>query len=107
MREARVRARAIPQLQAALEANEITLYRAGEIAKLPASQQEIAVAQWVSRSLFRTRGQAIAAQVIREFLGDSQPISLAELSAAIRATIRGTKFSNLSGGSFRTTLSLR
>jgi D-serine deaminase-like pyridoxal phosphate-dependent protein len=68
MREARVAQRAIPQLQAALEANEITLYRAGEIAKLPAGQQEIAVAQWVTRSLLQTQGQAIAAAVIREEL---------------------------------------
>ena len=46
MREAWFRARAIPELQAALKARQITLYRAGEIAKLPVGQQEIAVAQW-------------------------------------------------------------
>jgi hypothetical protein len=68
MRHARVLTRAIPQLRVALEAGEITLYRAGEIAKLPADQQEIAVAQWTARSRLRTQGQAIAARAIREEL---------------------------------------
>jgi hypothetical protein len=94
MREARIRARAIPQLQTALEANEITLYRAGEIAKLPANQQEIALAQWVSRSLLRTRGQAIAATVIREELSreDSRgsKVDLDRVASAICDAIRTT-----------------
>jgi hypothetical protein len=68
MRESRVFARAIPQLQAALEAGEISLYRAGEIAKLPADRQETVVAQWRDRSLLRIEGHAIAAEVIREEL---------------------------------------
>jgi hypothetical protein len=85
MREARVQAKAIPQLQAALEANEITLYRAGEIAKLSANQQEIAVAQWSDRTLCRRQGQTIAAKVIRQTLGTS--ISLQELSVMIRDAI--------------------
>jgi hypothetical protein len=94
MRLARVRAKAIPQLRAALTANEISLYRAGEIAKLPADRQAMVVTQWRDRSLLRTEGQAIAVQVIRGFLNDSvdkeNPINLAELSAAIRDTIRGS-----------------
>lgn len=65
MREARVQARAIPELQAALAAHQITLYRGGELAKLPPDQQEIAVAQWTARTRLRVEGQAVAAQVIR------------------------------------------
>jgi hypothetical protein len=92
MRESRVLARAIPQLHVALAAGEITLYRASEIARLSPQQQEIAVAQWVNRSLLRTEGQAIATEVIRGFLHDSadkeNSISLAVLSATIRDAIR-------------------
>jgi hypothetical protein len=91
MRQARVRRRAIPQLQAALETGEITLYRAGEIAKLPVHEQAIAVAQWANRSRRRTEGQAIAAQVIRAELtrassADSK-IDLGGVLSAIRAAI--------------------
>jgi hypothetical protein len=86
MREARVHTKAIPELRAALKARQVTLYRAGEIAKLPASQQEIAVAQWVSRSLLRTRGQAVAARVIRKALRSSK-VDLSEIASAIRDAI--------------------
>src|SRR5271165_5493602 len=68
MRQTRILERGIPQLRTALQANEITLYRAGEIAKLPAAGQEVALTQWVNRFLLRTQGQAIAARVIREEL---------------------------------------
>lgn len=68
MRQARILERGIPQLRTALEEGEVTLYRAGEIAKLPIAQQEVALIQWVNRFLLRTRGQAIAATVIREEL---------------------------------------
>lgn len=87
MRQARVCRRAIPQLQTALEANQITLYRAGEIAKLPAYEQEIAVIQWTNRALRRARGQAIAADVIREELTRSDQIDLGRIFAAIRAAV--------------------
>jgi hypothetical protein len=71
-----------------MEANEVTLYRAGEIAKLPASKQETAVAQWTNRFLMRTEGQAIAARVIREELARAnKPISLDELSELIREAV--------------------
>jgi hypothetical protein len=68
MRQARILERGIPQLRTALQEGEITLYRAGEIAKLPTAQQEVALTQWVNRFLLRTSGQAIAATVIREEL---------------------------------------
>jgi hypothetical protein len=68
MRSERVLRRGSPALKAALEEGEVTLYRAGEIAKLPAAQQEIALTQWVNRFLLRTRGQAIAARAIRKEL---------------------------------------
>jgi hypothetical protein len=68
MRQARILKRGIPQLRTALQEGEITLYRAGEIAKLPPDRQEIALTQWVNRFLLRTRGQAIAARAIREEL---------------------------------------
>jgi hypothetical protein len=87
MREARVQARAIPELQAALKMNQITLYRAGEIAKLPAGQQEIAMAQWTSRSLCRSQGQEIAAAVIREELSRKSKVDLNRVAAAIRDAI--------------------
>jgi hypothetical protein len=92
MRESRIRKHAIPQLQAALEAGEITLYRAGEIARLPPRQQEIAVAQWRDRSLLRTEGQAIAARAIREELmrrdvSRDSKIDLALIGSAIKKAI--------------------
>ena len=68
MRQARILKRGIPQLRTALEEGTITLYRAGEIAKLPAAGQEVAVTQWVNRFLLRTSGQTIAARAIREEL---------------------------------------
>jgi hypothetical protein len=95
MRQARIRQRAIPQLQTALEANEITLYRAGEIAKLPLHQQEIAVAQWRTRSLLRMQGQAIAATVIREELtrgSCNSKIDLALVASAIKRAITNSNF---------------
>ncbi len=75
-------------LQAAVKNGLITVYRAGEITKLPASEQEIVVTQWTNRSLRRARGQAIASRVIREELtrGDSQ-IDLDRIFAAIRAAV--------------------
>jgi hypothetical protein len=85
MREARMRTRGIPQLQAALKAGQITLYRAGEIAKLSADQQETAVAQWASRSMMRSEGQAIAAQVIRRELERRSKVDLGRVAKAIRS----------------------
>jgi hypothetical protein len=86
MREARMRTSGIPELRAALAADQITRYRAGEIAKLPADQQQIALAQWVSRSLLRTRGQAIAARVIREALRSSK-VDLDRVASAIKRAL--------------------
>jgi hypothetical protein len=68
MRTERVLRHGSPALKAALQEGEITLYRAGEIAKLPVAQQEIALTQWINRFLLRTRGQAIAARAIHEEL---------------------------------------
>jgi hypothetical protein len=87
MREARVRTKAIPKLQAALKAGQITLYRGGELAKLPPDQQEIAVAQWVNRSMMRTRGQEIAIAVIRKKLKRRSKVDLDEIASAIRTAI--------------------
>jgi hypothetical protein len=92
-REARVRARAIPQLRDALTAGEISLYRAGEISKLPAEQQEYAVGQWANRSRLRTEGQAIAAKVIRGLLKGRSSIKLDEVSAVISEAIRSSRSS--------------
>jgi hypothetical protein len=94
MRTERLFRHGSPALQAAFAQGTISLYRAGEIAKLPANQQELVVAQWTARSLIRTEGQRIATTVIRGFLNGSgsqkKPISLAVLSSAIRDTIRET-----------------
>jgi hypothetical protein len=87
MRENRIRTRGSPQLRAAFAAGEITCYRADEIAKLPADQQKIALGQWTSRSLCRSRGQAIAAKVIRRALRRRARVDLGEIAEAIRAAI--------------------
>jgi hypothetical protein len=81
-----------PALQAAFAQGLLSLYRCGEIAKLPAGQQEIAVAQWTGRFLARIEGQAIAAKVIREELARENSaqskLDLGRVSSAIRAAIR-------------------
>jgi hypothetical protein len=86
MRQTRIRASGSPQLRAAFEAGEITLYRAGEIAKLPAAQQKAVLAQWTNRSLCRIQGQAVAAAVIRKALRRSK-VDLAEIASSIRTAI--------------------
>ncbi len=78
-------------LQAAVKNGLITVYRAGEIAKLPASEQEIATVQWTNRALRRARGQAIAAKVIRAELtrasSAGSKINLDRVLSAIRSAI--------------------
>jgi hypothetical protein len=104
MRQARILKRGIPQLRTALQEGEITLYGAGEIAKLPAAGQEVALTQWVNRFWLRTRGQAIAARAIREELtrGSSateqgadgtraRAIDLDQIAAAIKNAVRQSK----------------
>lgn len=68
MRTLRVFRHGSGALKAALAQGEITLYRAGEIAKLPSDRQEVALTQWVNRFGLRTRGQLIAARAIRQEL---------------------------------------
>jgi hypothetical protein len=88
MRTRRLHLQGSPQLQAAVATGLITAYRAGEIAKLPIREQEIAVIQWSNRSLRRTEGQAIATAVIREELirSDSK-IDLDRVVTAIKRAI--------------------
>jgi hypothetical protein len=87
-REARVQARAIPELQAALAAHQITLYRGGELAKLPDSEQEAALTQWTSRALMRRDGSRLAAKVIRrELKRRSKKVDLGRIAAAIVSAI--------------------
>jgi hypothetical protein len=88
MREGRLFRHGSPALKAAFAQGTISLYRCGEISRLPVDEQEIAVTQWVNRSLFHVEGQRIAAVVIRGFLNGGTSISLAELSAAIRDAVR-------------------
>jgi hypothetical protein len=90
MRERRLHQHGSGALQAAVEAGLITTYRAGEIAKLPVNQQEIAVTQWASRSLCRIEGQAIAAQVIRRELKRRSKVNLDRVASAICDAIRST-----------------
>jgi hypothetical protein len=87
MRARRLHQRGSPQLQAAVAAGLITAYRAGEISRLPLHQQEIAVAQWASRSRLRIQGHAIAAAVIREELTDDSKIDLDRVVTAIKRAI--------------------
>jgi hypothetical protein len=90
MRARRVHQHGSPALRAAVEAGLVPAYRASEISRLPASQQEISVARWVNRSLLRTRGQAVAAGVIKRALRSSK-VDLSEISSAIRAAIALTR----------------
>jgi hypothetical protein len=85
-----VRTKAIPELQAALAAGEVSLYRGAEISKLPPWQQGCAVAQWRERSLLRSEGQRIAAATIRQVLQATRSINLDEVSAAISEAIRSS-----------------
>jgi hypothetical protein len=88
MRRARVYRQGIPQLCAALEAGEITLYRAGEISKMTPAAQAKSLGQWRARSVMRTHGQAIAAAAIRKALTrDSQKIDLDRVTSAIKRAI--------------------
>jgi len=87
IRLVRVRRGAIPPLRMALDAGEISLFRASEIARLPLQKQPLAVEQWSHRSLRRTQGQAIAAQAIREALTRGSKIDLAEVLEAIRSSV--------------------
>jgi hypothetical protein len=93
MREARIRTSGNPQVRAAFEAGEITCYRAGEISRLPVHEQEPVLepvlAQWTNRSLCRTQGQRIAAEVIRKALRRSK-VDLGEIACAIRTEILST-----------------
>jgi hypothetical protein len=88
MRIRRVQAAASPEVRAALASGQISLYRAGEISKVSAREQEAALAQWTDRSLVRSQGQAIAAQVIRKELKRRSKVDLARIAAAIRDAIR-------------------
>ena len=88
MRLARIKRQAIPLVRLALQANEITLYRAGEISRLPRLEQPGALAQWSNRTLRRSEGQAIAAGVIRRELGKTQ-VDLDGTLALIREAIAG------------------
>jgi hypothetical protein len=87
MRERRIRATAIPELQAAVKAGVVSTYRGGEIAKLSAAQQKIAVKQWAARHQYRRHGQAIAARVIRQQLRKYARMDLKRVAAAIRDAI--------------------
>jgi hypothetical protein len=87
MRTRRVRASASPEVRAALASGQITLYRADEISKLSANEQEAVLAQWASRSMMRTRGHAIAARVIRRELTRRSRVDLARIAATIRAAV--------------------
>ena len=87
MRIRRIQAAASPKVRAALASGQISLYRADEISKLSASEQEAALAQWTDRSLCRSQGQAIAARVIREALRRRAKVDLDKIAAAIRDAI--------------------
>jgi len=86
MRRRRLEQHGSPALQAAVASGHLTIYRAGEIAKLPAREQEIALAQWTERSLRRTQGHAIAAAVIRRELRNSK-VDLDWVLSAIRVAV--------------------
>jgi hypothetical protein len=88
MRIRRIQAAASPEVRAALKARQITLYRAGEIARLPADQREAALAQWADLSRCRTEGQSIAARVIRRDLRRYARVDLDRIASAIRDTLR-------------------
>ena len=99
MRERRIRSTAIPELRVALEAGLVTTYRAGEIAKLSADQQKVAVAQWAARHQYRTQGQAIAAKAILQALKRRRgKVDLGMVAAAIRAAIAQRSLGSVAKG---------
>jgi hypothetical protein len=87
MRARRIGASAIPEVRAAIEEGLLTIYRAGEIARLPADQQAVALTQWAARSEYRTQGQSIAAKAIRAYLRGHARVDLDRVAAAIRAAV--------------------
>ena len=86
MREARLLRQGSPALKTAFAEGLLSLYRAGEIAKLPLDQQAAVTVQWTMRTLRQKEGQAIATQVIREALRRS-PMDLDEIASAIHDAI--------------------
>jgi hypothetical protein len=89
MRTRRI-ASAIPQLQAAVEAGLVSVYRAGEISRLPVHEQETVVNQWTNRALMRRDGSRLAAKVIRRELKRRSKVDLSKIAAAIRTAISQT-----------------
>jgi hypothetical protein len=81
-------AKGIPELQTAVAAGLVTAYRGGEIAKLAPDQQQVAVAQWSSRTLLRTEGQRVAARAIKQQLRKYARVNLKRIAAAIRDAIK-------------------
>jgi hypothetical protein len=81
-----------PALKAAFDQGTISLYRCGEISRLPIDEQELAIIQWANRSLVRSRGQMVAAEAIREELtresSTGSKIDFNRVLSAIRAAIR-------------------
>jgi hypothetical protein len=88
MRERRIRSTAIPAVRAAHQAGQISLYRAGEIARLPAEQQELAIAPWAARSLCRTEGSRLAAAAIMRDLRRYAKVDLNRVATAIARAVR-------------------
>ena len=86
MRQRRLKEQGSPALKVAVRAGLISTYRAGEIAKLPLHEQERAVTQWSNRSLRRTRGEQLAARVIRRELRKSR-IDLGGILSTIREAV--------------------
>jgi hypothetical protein len=89
MRHRRVIARAIPALREALAHGEISLYRAGEIARLSDPlQQRIALEAWSNVGRQKQLGQRIACQVIQRYLKSRQgAVDLGQLSGLIQDAI--------------------
>jgi hypothetical protein len=86
MRVRRLRQQGNPALQAAVKRKLITIYRAGEIAKLHVSEQEDAVRQWRNRSLRQSEGQRLAAWALRRELRRPK-VDLDRVLSAIREAI--------------------
>ena len=92
VRRARVLERGIAELQTALEEGALSLYRAGEICRLPPEAQPTAIELWTNRTHQKQVGSALAARVLKNQLQKypDQKLDLAEIGSLIREAIVST-----------------
>jgi hypothetical protein len=71
-------------VQNALALGELTLLRAFELSKLPLENQRHELQHWTNQSRRKSRGEAIAAAVITDYLRMNATVNLGELLLLIQ-----------------------